>query len=130
VRFGWSGNVPLPVYPTAAFVWVLGFALISWAMASNRFFSTVVRIQQEREHAVVTAGPYQYVRHPGYVGFTVMMLVTPLLLGSWWALIPVACAIVVIIVRTALEDRTLQTELAGYSDYAQRVRYRLLPGVW
>ncbi len=130
VRFGWSGDVPLAVYPAAAAVWALGFALISWAMASNRFFSTAVRIQQERDHTVVTGGPYQYVRHPGYVGIMVMILATPPLLGSWWALVPVACAIAVLIVRTVLEDRTLQAELDGYRDYANRVRYRLLPGVW
>ena len=130
VRFGWSGDLPLPVYPAAAAVWTLGFALISWAMASNRFFSTVVRIQQEREHTVVSSGPYRYVRHPGYVGVIVMLLVTPPLLGSWWALVPVACSMLVLIVRTVLEDRTLRAELAGYRDYAKRVRYRLLPGVW
>ena len=130
IRFGWSAGMPLPFYPVAAVIWTLGFALISWAMASNRFFSTVVRIQQEREHTVVTGGPYQYVRHPGYVGITVMILATPPLLGSWWALVPVACSMLVLIVRTVLEDRTLQAELDGYRDYAQRVRYRLLPGVW
>jgi protein-S-isoprenylcysteine O-methyltransferase Ste14 len=99
-------------------------------MASNRFFSSVVRIQTDRGHTVATGGPYRFVRHPGYVGMMVSALGTTILLGSLWAFIPATLLIGLIIFRTALEDRTLQNELEGYKEYAARVRYRLLPGVW
>lgn len=107
-----------------------GFALASWAMASNRFFSSFVRIQTDRGHTVATRGPYQFVRHPGYVGFTVSVVGSALLLRSGWALAPAALTALILIVRTVLEDRTLLAELPGYREYAQRVRYRLLPFVW
>jgi len=99
-------------------------------MAANIYFSTTVRIQDDRGHRVVSSGPYQFVRHPGYVGMILIYLGAPIMLGSWWALIPGGLNGVAFIVRTALEDRTLQNELSGYSDYAGRVPYRLLPGVW
>ena len=99
-------------------------------MAANAFFSMVVRIQEDRGHAVATGGPYRYVRHPGYVGMMLSLLGTPLLLGSLWALVPAGLATCLYVVRTALEDRTLQEELEGYKDYAGQVRRRLLPGVW
>jgi protein-S-isoprenylcysteine O-methyltransferase Ste14 len=89
-----------------------------------------VRIQQDREHTVQTGGPYRFVRHPGYAGGAIGYLATPLALGSLWAFIPAGLLIVVIVVRTALEDKTLRDELVGYAEYAQRTRYRLLPGVW
>jgi protein-S-isoprenylcysteine O-methyltransferase Ste14 len=123
---------PLPRAASAAglALFAAGFALSSWAMASNRFFSTFVRIQTDRGHTVATGGPYRVVRHPGYVGFTAATLGTALLLGSGWALVPAALTGLVIAVRTALEDRTLLAELPGYREYAARVRYRLLPGLW
>ena len=96
----------------------------------NKFFSAVVRIQRERGHTVVASGPYQYVRHPGYAGGIVANFAIPLLLGSLWALVPAVLVNCLLIVRTALEDSTLQEELDGYRDYAGRVRYRLLLGVW
>ncbi|MFB0519276.1 MAG: isoprenylcysteine carboxylmethyltransferase family protein [Acidobacteriota bacterium] len=130
VRFGWSPQLILAIQLVAMAFVVLGFGLVSWAMASNKFFSSVVRIQKERGHTVVTSGPYQYVRHPGYVGTFTYSLVTPLLLGSLWALIPSGLIICIIFVRTALEDKTLLDELDGYQDYARRVCYRLLPGIW
>jgi len=99
-------------------------------MQANRFFSAVVRIQEERGHAVASGGPYRFVRHPGYVGMIAQFLVTPLTLGSLWALMPAGIAVGLYVWRTALEDRTLREELAGYQDYAARVRYRLLPGIW
>jgi protein-S-isoprenylcysteine O-methyltransferase Ste14 len=89
-----------------------------------------VRIQRERGHHVVTTGPYSFVRHPGYVGWLVLWGGSTLMFGSLWAFIPSVLACAVILVRTALEDRTLQRELAGYAEYSRRVRYRLLPGVW
>lgn len=129
-RFRWSPPLNLTVELIALALYILGFALASWAMASNRFFSSVVRIQTDRGHTVATGGPYRFVRHPGYVGGIASGLGAALLLGSWWALIPAGLLIGLIILRTALEDRTLQNELDGYKEYAGRVRYRLLPGVW
>jgi protein-S-isoprenylcysteine O-methyltransferase Ste14 len=99
-------------------------------MVSNRFFAPVVRIQRDRGHTVATAGPYRIVRHPGYVGMVVCGIAVPLMLGSLWALILAVVGVGVAVLRTALEDRTLQNELEGYREYASRVRYRLIPGVW
>lgn len=129
-RFAWSGAFPAGVQVAAGLLMLLGFLLVTWAMASNRFFSTVVRIQADRDHQVISSGPYHFVRHPGYIGLTLSGLVVPLLLGSWWALIPGLLTSALSIVRTALEDKTLQAELPGYAEYAARVRYRLLPGIW
>ncbi|MBN1978155.1 MAG: isoprenylcysteine carboxylmethyltransferase family protein [Anaerolineae bacterium] len=109
---------------------VLGMGLGLWAVGSNAFFSGTVRIQEDRGHEVVTGGPYRFVRHPGYVAAILFDLATPVLLGSLWALVPAAVTVVVIVVRTALEDRTLQAELPGYVEYVRNTRYRLVPGVW
>jgi protein-S-isoprenylcysteine O-methyltransferase Ste14 len=114
----------------AGVVMALGYGLFSWAMASNPFFSTVVRIQTDRGHTVATGGSYRFVRHPGYAGGLATILATPFLLGSWPALIPAGALVGILIVRTILEDRTLHRELPGYVEYAGRVRYRLLPGLW
>lgn len=107
-----------------------GYALGSWALIENSFFSAMVRLQVERGHRVVSSGPYGWIRHPGYAGGLLTYLGTPLLLDSRWAYIPTALTLIVLIVRTHLEDTTLQEELPGYADYARRVRYRLLPGIW
>jgi protein-S-isoprenylcysteine O-methyltransferase Ste14 len=130
VRYGWTAQIPLTIQVVALVVSALGYALGTWAMVTNAYFSMIVRIQEDRGHAVVSDGPYRYVRHPGYTGTTAFELATPIMLGSLWALIPGVLAAVLTIVRTALEDRTLQEELDGYQDYAQQVRYRLLPGIW
>ena len=108
---------------------LLGTALIAWAMLSNRFFSSVVRIQKDRGHTVVAYGPYRFIRHPGYEVMSAFMLATPLILGSYWAFAPAAGTVALNALRTAL-DRTLHDELEGYTDYARKVRYKLLPGVW
>ena len=108
----------------------LGYAFASWAMAENRFFSSVVRIQMDRGHEVCDTGPYRLVRHPGYAGSIPPLFGIVLALGSTWALIPAAVATVITLVRTVLEDRTLQEELPGYRDYAKRVPYRLIPGLY
>jgi protein-S-isoprenylcysteine O-methyltransferase Ste14 len=129
-RFGWSPQLTLAVHLIGLAFLVLGQGLFTWSMVSNRFFSTAVRIQMDRDHTVATVGPYRYVRHPGYVGFIVSAFAMPLALGSLWALIPVAMTMCLFVVRTALEDRTLQGELDGYKEYAAQVRYRLLPGIW
>ncbi len=130
LRFGWSARFSLPIHLAGFLVLALGYGLFSWAMLSNEFFETKVRIQADRGQTVATAGPYRYVRHPGYVGMILQLLGTPFALGSWWGLIPALCAAAMFILRTALEDKTLLDELNGYRDYAERVRCRLLPGVW
>ena len=129
-RFGWSPQLVPVIHLIGLTFFVLGQGLFSWAMASNKYFSTAVRIQMDRGHTVATAGPYRYVRHPGYVGYIVSFLGMSLTLGSLWAIIPAGLIACLLVARTALEDRTLQDELPGYKDYAQRVRYRLLPGMW
>ncbi|NJN65841.1 MAG: isoprenylcysteine carboxylmethyltransferase family protein [Chloroflexaceae bacterium] len=129
-RFGWTPPLPPLLQGVALVVAFLGYALTTWAMVANTFFSTVVRIQQERRHRVTTGGPYRYVRHPGYVGAMVFELATPVVLGSLWALIPGGLAVPLLIIRTALEDRVLQEKLNGYREYAAQVRYRLIPGGW
>ena len=129
-RFGWSPQLALTVHLIGLAFMVLGQGLFTWSMVSNKFFSTSVRIQMERDHIVASGGPYRYVRHPGYIGYIVSAFATPLALGSLWALIPAAITLCLLVGRTALEDRTLQDELDGYREYAARVRYRLLPGVW
>jgi protein-S-isoprenylcysteine O-methyltransferase Ste14 len=129
-RFGWTGGFPLAAQIAALTVCVLGYALVVWATASNIFFSQIVRVQSERGHAVATGGPYHYVRHPAYIGAILYELAVPVLLASWWALIASGLNAILLILRTALEDRTLQAELAGYADYARQVRHRLLPGIW
>jgi len=129
-RFGWSGEPGIGWHIAGAVLLVAGLALAAWAMVANAFFSTAVRIQSERGHTVCKSGPYRFVRHPGYVGFILQSISTAILLGSWWALVPGGVAAALMILRTALEDRTLQAELPGYPDYVQEVRYRLVPGIW
>ncbi len=129
-RFGWSPPISPWLAIVAIIVALLGSVLGTWAMLSNTFFSGTVRIQEERGHTVASGGPYRYVRHPGYVSGILFDVATPLILGSLWALIPTALTICAFVVRTALEDKTLREELDGYEEYAQRTRYRLLPGVW
>jgi len=129
-RYGWTGGFPLAAQMAALIMCVLGYALFVWATASNTFFSQIVRIQSERGHTVVTGGPYHYVRHPAYVGAILYELAVPVLLASWWALVVSGLSAILLILRTALEDRTLQAELTGYVDYARQVHHRLLPGIW
>jgi protein-S-isoprenylcysteine O-methyltransferase Ste14 len=127
---GWGGTVSPALQIVALVVMIGGIALSDWAMAANKFFSGVIRIQADRGHTVQTGGPYRFVRHPGYVGGILHHLAAPLMLGSWWALIPGCTGALLFIVRTALEDKILQKELPGYTDYAAQTRYRLLPGIW
>jgi protein-S-isoprenylcysteine O-methyltransferase Ste14 len=130
LRYGWTSGFPLAAQIIAIAGCVLGYALLVWAMASNNFFSQIVRIQSDRGQAVVSGGPYRYVRHPAYVGMIIFEIAMPTLLASWWAIIVSGLCAILLILRTALEDRTLQAELTGYVDYAHQVRYRLLPGIW
>jgi len=129
-RYGWTGSWPLGIQFAGLLICALGYALVVWATASNPFFSQIVRIQSERDHAVAKGGPYRYVRHPAYLGVIAFELAMPLLLVSWWCLLVSGMTALSAILRTVLEDRTLQAELEGYADYARHVRYRLLPGLW
>jgi protein-S-isoprenylcysteine O-methyltransferase Ste14 len=129
VRYRWSSMPFGFVYP-GAILFVLGVALIAWAMAVNPFAESTVRIQTDRGHCVITSGPYGTVRHPMYAGFFLMCLGLPLIWGSVWALAVSGVIAVEFIWRTALEDQTLRRELSGYAEYAARTRYRILPGVW
>lgn len=128
-RFGWSA-VPLPVIILAYIGVIPGLILPYWAMLVNKFLVPTVRLQEERDQYVVQDGPYRFVRHPMYTGVVLTFLTMPLALGSWWAFIPGGIALLAIIVRTALEDKTLQNELPGYVSYTKSTRYRLIPGVW
>jgi protein-S-isoprenylcysteine O-methyltransferase Ste14 len=129
-RFHWSDNVPLVVQALALAAVAASFALLLWAVAVNRFFSSVIRIQTDRGHQLVTSGPYGFVRHPAYAAAPFLMIGSGLALGSWIAGLVGLLMFLPILRRAALEDRILQEHLAGYADYARRVRYRLLPGVW
>jgi protein-S-isoprenylcysteine O-methyltransferase Ste14 len=129
-RYYWSPEFPLWL-SVVGFVFIaFGYTFAAWAMAENRFFSSVVRIQADRGHVVCDTGPYRFVRHPGYAGSILPLLGIVLALGSVWALIPAAVASIISVIRTVLEDQTLQEELPGYRDYAQRVRYRLIPWIY
>jgi protein-S-isoprenylcysteine O-methyltransferase Ste14 len=129
-RYGWQPAIPFWLQMLGLGGMVLGLVLNTWAMVVNRFFSSVVRIQTERGHSVVSDGPYQIVRHPGYAGSLLANLCFPFQLGSLWAQIPMVLVFLIMILRTKLEDQTLQAELTGYKEYASHVRYRLFPGIW
>jgi protein-S-isoprenylcysteine O-methyltransferase Ste14 len=127
---GWSPPFSLPAKAIALVLILAGYWLGSYALIENRFFSGVVRLQPERGQQVVSSGPYRWIRHPGYAGGLLVYLVTPIFLDASWAFIPAAVLAVTLILRTGLEDRLLHEQLEGYRAYAQKVRYRLLPGVW
>ena len=129
-RFNWSSEFPLWLIVLGFILISLGYAFATWALAENRFFSSVVRIQADRGHVVCDSGPYRFVRHPGYAGSFLALFGIVLALGSVWTLIPAAVASIITVIRTVLEDQTLQDELPGYRDYARRVRYRLIPWIY
>ena len=129
-RYHWSPQIQWGTCLSGIVFMLIGQILFLSAKKTNRFFSSVVRIQNDRGHAVCEDGLYGFVRHPGYVGMIVSWIGFPLLLGSPWSVIPIFLAIVLLVVRTHLEDRTLMKELTGYRQYAQTTRYRLLPGIW
>jgi protein-S-isoprenylcysteine O-methyltransferase Ste14 len=129
-RYSWSGEFP-PGFIASGFILTsLGYGFASWALVENRFFYSVVCIRADRGHVVCDSGPYRVVRHPGYAGNILALFGIVLALGSVWTLIPAVVAAMIAAIRTGLEDRTLQDELPGYPDYAQRVRYRLIPGIY
>lgn len=129
-RFNWSQELSIIIHIVGILLMIFGNALFTWSMISNKYFSTLVRIQVDRNHTVSTGGPYSFVRHPGYVGYNLFNFATPLILGSLWALIPAGISLILLVIRTGLEDRTLKKELNGYKEYAKRVKYRLVPGIW
>jgi protein-S-isoprenylcysteine O-methyltransferase Ste14 len=130
VRYNWS-TMSIWLWPVGSVLYAFFIVIITWAMDVNRFFEKTVRIQTDRGHHVIDSGPYRIVRHPGYIATILGFIFSaPLLLGSWRAFIPAFLAIACLLIRTVLEDRTLQMELPGYKDYTKRVRYRLLPGIW
>ena len=129
-RLGWSEPMANWVHWLGLALLVFGYAVGTWAMAVNAFFSSHVRIQADRGHHVVTTGPYAIVRHPAYVTGAIAMIGIPLLLDSLWAFPPIILLCVGIVVRTTLEDKTLNAELPGYKEYAEKVRFRLIPGLW
>jgi protein-S-isoprenylcysteine O-methyltransferase Ste14 len=130
-RLHWSDNVPLWLQAVGLFTIVAAYALVFWAMMANRFFSSVVRIQSDRGQYVVTSGPYAFVRHPGYSAGILILAASGVALGSWLAAaFLTAITVPFLFYRVTYEDRVLQTRLDGYADYARRVRWRLVPGIW
>ncbi|MFO7638665.1 MAG: isoprenylcysteine carboxylmethyltransferase family protein, partial [bacterium] len=118
-RLGWAEGLHPGLQLAGLLLSLLGNGLVTWAMAANAFFAFSVRLQPERGQSVATGGPYRAVRHPGYAGAAVFALGSALLLGSAWALLPAGVAVILLVVRTSLEDRTLKAELTGYSDYTR-----------
>jgi len=130
MRNDWTTEIALPYQLIAMMIAILAYSLAVWATAVNAYFSQIVRIQKDRGHKVCKEGPYQIIRHPGYLGTLLFELSTPIMLGSLWALIPGLIAAILFIIRTFLEDKTLINELDGYEEYTQQVRHRLIPGIW
>ncbi|MBN1797536.1 MAG: isoprenylcysteine carboxylmethyltransferase family protein [Spirochaetales bacterium] len=128
--FNWSPVFNIWVKIGALVFMLTGYVLGTYALMENRFFSGMVRIQTDRGHKVISSGPYAWIRHPGYTGALLTYLATPFFLDSLWTFVPVAFITIILVIRTSLEDRTLQEKLPGYRDYTQKVRYRLLPGIW
>ncbi len=129
VRYQWS-VMPFWLTYVGIFMFLFAMPVATWAMAVNKFFEWTVRIQDDRGQYVCTSGPYGTIRHPGYATLILSLLAYPFILGSWWGFLPNLLLSLIIVIRTALEDRTLQKELPGYKEYAQKVKYRLIPLVW
>jgi protein-S-isoprenylcysteine O-methyltransferase Ste14 len=129
-RRSWGPDLSPALQLVGFLITVIGHAIIVWAMGANAYFSPMVRIQEDRGHQVADGGPYRFIRHPGYLGAILFSLGIPLLLESWWALIPGVISVVLYFLRTTLEDQTLIDDLEGYADYSGRVKFKLLPGIW
>ena len=130
IRFGWSEPLPMWMKVVGMVVQIPCFVLLGWVMRENTYLSQVVKIDEARGHQVITTGPYALVRHPMYTIVIVLLFAMPIALGSRYALILSVFLSVLLVVRTFLEDRTLHEELEGYVEYAEKTRYRLLPGIW
>jgi len=129
-RFNWTGSLPVVINISGFILTFTGSMLFSWSMVSNKFFSTLVRIQNDRQHKVAESGPYKFIRHPGYIGYILMSVGTPMAIGTLWGLIFSCITTFLLIIRTSLEDSTLKQELPGYAEYTVKVKYRLLPYIW
>jgi protein-S-isoprenylcysteine O-methyltransferase Ste14 len=129
-RFRWSGELPIALIIVSYIIYLLGNSLAGWAINSNPFFSSESRLQTDRDQKVTSTGPYRFIRHPAYLAAFLLWITTGLMLESWWAVIPGLLAGLMMVIRTVYEDRMLIADLPGYAEYALRVRYRLLPGVW
>lgn len=129
-RFHWTGDIAVFINIAGLVFIFLGSLLFTWSMASNKFFSTLVRLQTDRQHTVVTDGPYKFIRHPGYLGYITFTVATPIALGAFWGLVFAVIICILLIVRTSLEDATLKKELPGYAEYTENAKYKLLPYLW
>jgi protein-S-isoprenylcysteine O-methyltransferase Ste14 len=129
-RYHWSPDFHWSVYLSGIIFTATGQLLFLIAQKQNKFFSSTVRIQTNREHTVCETGLYQFVRHPAYLGSIIQTIGFPLFFGSLWSLIPISLSIILLIVRTHLEDKTLRNELKGYESYCNKTRYRIIPYVW
>lgn len=129
-RFHWTDRVPLALQIVGVVAVAVGLGVVVWCVAVNRFFSSVIRIQTDRGHHLITGGPYRFVRHPAYAIWPLIVIGTGLALNSWLAVLLGLPLAIPLLLRTIQEDRILQKELPGYAEYAQKVRYRLVPGVW
>ncbi len=129
-RFHWQPQIPVSIVFAGVFLYLIGHTFFLWAKHVNNFFATVVRIQTDRGQTVCKTGPYRFVRHPGYVGGILFGLASPLVLGSFWGVIPAVVSAFCLLIRTSLEDKVLKKELPGYLEYTKEVRYRLIPGIW
>ena len=127
---GWTAPFGVLIRLAGIVLFLAGHFLGGYALYENGFFSGMVRLQEDRGHHVISSGPYMWVRHPGYTGALLTYLGTPLMLNSWWAFLPAIFMFAVVITRTALEDRFLQENLAGYKEFTSQTRYRLFPGIW
>lgn len=129
-RFNWSPEFHWSLYLAGIVFTLTGHIIFLVARSQNRFFSSVVRIQTDRGHTVCDTGLYSWIRHPGYLGMFISTAGFPFLLGSYWSFIPAAVSVILLLVRTSLEDKILIQELNGYRDYSHKTRYRIIPGLW
>jgi protein-S-isoprenylcysteine O-methyltransferase Ste14 len=129
-RFYWEPTVPLFIIFVGIILYSIGQIIVLWAKKTNKFFSSVVRIQLDRKQTVCSDGPYRFLRHPGYAGGLIFTIGTPIMLGSFWGLLPAILTIILVFVRTYMEDNTLKNELPGYTDYTNKVKFRLIPYLW
>ncbi|OCC02474.1 isoprenylcysteine carboxyl methyltransferase [Labrys sp. WJW] len=125
-----ASAMPLPLEALGLALYLASTLFIMWVFRENSFAAPVVKVQAERHHHVVSTGPYAFVRHPMYAGVMLYFIGTPLLIGSWWGLAMMPVFFLAFAIRSRIEERTLMTGLPGYADYARRVRYRMLPGIW
>ena len=129
-RFYWKPAVPFLIVVIGIITYAIGQLIILWAKKTNKFFSSVVRIQSDRKHTVCSDGPYRFMRHPGYFGGLLFTIATPLMLGSFWGILPAIITLILMFARTYLEDNTLKNELPGYTEYSKKVKYKIIPFLW